>query len=317
MKQNISLICPECKQDLIVNANRLSCPNEHVFYINDSIYNLMPKSVNEIVKGDAIYHEAQKETWIEQNQINSLRNLYYHKKIISFIANKSDNNSNILEVGGGVGFDLDIFLKNKPSFQNYIFSEISLPLSQYVYKKIKDDKITYCCIDAHNIPFKEDQFDFVYMAATFHHFYDVDAALKEIVRVANKGGYIILGIEPNKWAKYIYKMKNILFKILPYKNISPADDKASGLAIGDYKRIGIIYNLNLVKIEPVWLFCGFIHYGLEFIYRLFRLKNRIKLPNIIENIFIHIDNYLALIPGLKNLFWHYTVIYQKNNIKYL
>lgn len=311
--RDLELVCPECKNDLVNNNSKLSCSNNHAFYVKNGVFNLLPESLDKITGNDALYHADQKETWVEQNQIDTLRNLFFHKRIIRFISEKSNKKNNILEIGGGVGFDLELFLSSNVAFNRYVFSEISNEILSYVSKRINNNMITYCCIDAHSIPFKKEQFDFVYVIAAFHHFPELHKALKEIVRVTKENGFIVFGIEPNKrWVQFVSGMKGISRKILPKKSHSPSDEQAEGFTSGDFKKFGIIYNLNLIKLEPVWFFCGFIQYGLEFLYRVFRLKKRIRLPFFFEKIFIYLDKYMFIIPGMKNLCWHYTAIYQKN-----
>lgn len=310
--KDFKLICPECKSDLIVDISKLHCSNNHVYIYNNGIYNFLPQSINEVITKDASYHEDQMKTWIEQNQIDTLRNLFFHRKILEFISMKSTEKSNILEIGGGVGFDLEMILKSNISFRKYVFSDISEPMLSYVSKKLDSNLVKYCAIDGHNIPFEKNQFDIVCMIATVHHFHDINTALKEIIRVTKPDGFIILGIEPNRsWLQLISKIKRHLIKILPEKKSSPADEEAEGFFIKDFKTIEKAYSLKLIQFEPIWFFCGFVHYGLEFVYRAFRLRNRIRLPFFIEKIFINIDNLLLHVPFISNLYWHYTVIYQK------
>ncbi|MBN1384726.1 MAG: class I SAM-dependent methyltransferase [Elusimicrobia bacterium] len=311
--RDLELICPECKSGLISNNTQLSCSNNHTFYIKNGVFNLLPKSLDEVTCNDAYYHAAQKETWVEQNQIDAQRNLFFHKRIVKFISTRSNEKSNILEIGGGVGFDLELFLNTKVAFSNYIFSEISNEMLSYVSERINNNIITYCCIDAKNIPFKKNQFDFVYMIAAFHHFTDTHKALEEMIRITRNGGYILFGIEPNKrWFRLVSVMKGFFRKILPQKRHSPADEKTEGFTANDFKEMGESWGLKLIKLESVWFFCGFIHYGLEFLYRMFHLKKRVRLPLFLEKIFIYLDKCLFIFPGIKNLCWHYTAIYQKN-----
>lgn len=312
--KDLELICPECKNDLISSGSKLSCSINHEFYVKNGILNLLPESLDKITCNDAQYHADQKETWVEQNQIDTLRNLFFHKRVIRFISEKSNEKSNILEIGGGAGFDLELFLNNNAVFCNYIFSEISENILSYVYKRINNNKITYCCIDGQNIPFKKDQFDFVYMIAALHHFPDIHKALKEIIRVTRENGFIVFGIEPNnRWFQFVPGAKRILKGILPQKSHSPADEQTLGFSSKDFKEIAVRYNIKLVKLESVWFLCGFIQYGLEFLYRIFRLKKRVRLPFFLEKIFIYSDRLLSCIPGIKNMCWHYTVIYQKKH----
>jgi ubiquinone/menaquinone biosynthesis C-methylase UbiE len=268
--------------------------------------------MNELTKKDAIYHEKQKERWIEGNQLDTVRNLFFHKKVLKFMANRAKG-SDILELGGGVGFDMGLFMNEDVPFSTYIFSEISESMVSFVANKIIDKRIIYCCIDAHHIPFEANKFDFVIMISAAHHLQDIDTALKEIIRVTKKGGYIIFGIEPNKlWQGFISKIRGILLKLLPKRDHSPADEKAEGFSIKDFENFEKKYGIKLIKLESVWFFCGFIHYGLEFIiYQFFRMKKRIKLPIFIEELFVHIDVALFRITFIKKFSWHYIAIYRK------
>lgn len=309
---NLKLICPDCSGTLITDNNKLHCINNHSFFIENGIFNLLPHPINDLTKGDASYHESQKEGWVELNQINALRCLFFHKKIVEFISQMSSKESSILEIGSGVGFDLELLLADKPSFKNYVFSEISEEILSYVSKKINNNTITYFCIDGDNIPFEKEQFDILYMVAALHHFSDTSRALEEIIRVTKKNGLIILGIEPNKHLFFIIsKIGKNLSKILPGKKHSPADENMEGFSAECFKKIEKDYNLYLLKLEPVWFFCGFIHYGLEFLYRLLRLKKRIRLPFFFERLMLYLDRFIFYIPVMREFCWHYTVIYQK------
>lgn len=312
-RRNLRFICPICRAKLVIEADKLLCSkNRHVFDIDEGIYCLLPPSIAEITTNDAAYHSTQKEIWVELNQINTLRNLYFHRRIIEKISTRSSEERNILELGGGAGFDLKLFLRKEPLFCNYLFSEISKDMATFVRRGVDNPSIFYCCIDTQRIPLDDDQFDFVYTVAALHHLPDVLAGLEEIVRVTKTGGFIILGIEPNKlWLQLLSKVKPHIRRMTPQKSHSPADDEAVGFCIKDFKKFAELYHLRLVEIEPVWFFCGFIHYGFEFIYRFFRLRKRIQLPPLVEMMFISLDTLLSFIPGSKNLFCHFSVTYQK------
>jgi len=316
MVTDLQLICPECRDRLKAGQDSLCCPKDHVFTVNKGIHDLLPKRPSDIVNDDAAYHNAQKETCIEQHQTDTLRNLFFRRRIADFIAKRCTSDSNVLEIGGGVGFDLKIFLENNSAFGRYVFSDISSGILSYVYENIYDDRVFYCCIDGHNIPFEKKQFDFVYMIAALHHFPDVHKALEEVVRVTKDNGFIVFGIEPNsRLLRFLFRIKGPLVKLLPKKSHSPADECAGGFTIGDFKDFGRIYNLELVNLEPVWIMNGFVHYELEFLYRLLRLKKRIRLPAFAKKAFICLDKFLYKVPGARHLCWNYTVIYRKNGKK--
>ena len=184
---------------------------------------------------------------------------------------------------------------------------------KFVKIKTNDARVEYYTIDAHRIPFKAETFDFIYMVAALHHLVNVESGMREIVRVAKKGAYIIFGIEPNRMFFYFLKsIKKALAGLLPKKDHSAGDEHAEGFVIKDFVNFGEDCGLELIKVEPVWIICGFIHYGLELIFKVLKLKTRVRLPFIIEKMFIFIDKLLFFIPGSKYLAWHYTVIYRKS-----
>src|SRR3989338_5118487 len=175
----MELICPECKNILTHNKEKLLCPNGHQFSIDNKIYNLLPKTISNLALSDAKYHEKQKDQWIDQHQINRPRSSYFHNRIVNYIAKNSNDQSSILELGGGVGFDLDLFLRERPIFKRYIFSEISMDLLCSVKQKHLDDRIVFFCIDAHSLPFRNNQFEFIFMIAAAHHFQNFRNAFEE------------------------------------------------------------------------------------------------------------------------------------------
>lgn len=312
--RDLELICPDCRSGLISDNNKLYCGNNHSFPNAGRVYNLLPHSIDKTTLDDAIYHESQKEDWIELNQITSLRNTFFHKKITDLVAGISSDESNILEIAGGAGYDMELFLTAKPAFNNYVISEISEGMLSYVSKKVnQNNAISYCCLDCHKIPFEKKQFDVIYMVAALHHFSDLKSALEEIVRVTKNKGFIIFGIEPNRNLFIaLSKLAKSLRKIMPRIKHSPSDEKTDGFTDESFTKIAAEYNLRLLKLEPVWFACGFLHYGLEFIFRLFRLKKRIQVPAYLERLFIYFDNWVFFIPLMKKFCWHYTAVYQKN-----
>ncbi|MBI5797681.1 methyltransferase domain-containing protein [Candidatus Woesearchaeota archaeon] len=46
--------------------------------------------------------------------------------------------------------------------------------------------------DVHELPFKEDTFDIVISTEAFHHYYDQEKAIKEMMRVTKKGGKVMI-----------------------------------------------------------------------------------------------------------------------------
>jgi SAM-dependent methyltransferase len=276
------------------------------------VHCLLPSVLSETLVGDAVYHASLKEEWTELAQMNTRRNLVHHRQVAEFIARRATAESNILELGGGAGFDLELFLSTGPRFGRYVFSEISEEQVAYVSTRVPDPRVRFFTIDASRLPFADGQFDFIYMVGALHHLPDPEAAVAEMARAARPGAFLIYAIEPNR--RLFMLLKRVVARarrLMPRKAHSPADEEAEGFLIGDLEGIAARQRLTLVRLEPVWLFSGVAHYGLEFIYRALRLRKRIRLPGAVESSIIALDRLLLRLPGMRHLSWHYTVIYGK------
>jgi SAM-dependent methyltransferase len=178
--------------------------------------------------------------------------------------------------------------------------------------QVRADKTVFCTLDAQRIPFADHQFDCVFMVAAFHHLPNMSEALAEIARVTKPGGFIAFGIEPNRWWLALMKHSRwALRTILSQKTHSAADEEALGLARTDFEELAVAHDLRILRFEPVWLLCGYLHYGLEFLHRVLRLKKRLKVPVVLERLVIVTDKMLLKFPGMSRLSWHNSVLYQK------
>jgi SAM-dependent methyltransferase len=308
-----AFICPECRAPLSALDSILVCDNEHTFPYRNGMYELLPRAVSALTAQEAKYHAEQKETWVEQNQLHAVRNLHFHQSFIKALAVRCGAASRILEIGGGVGFDLKLFLEANPEFDAYVFSEISDELVTFAASETRCSRVTFCTLDAQRVPFAEHQFDCVFMVAALHHFPNVTEILNEMVRVVKPGGLIGFGLEPSRWwLKLLRNMRWLIRSVSPHKEHSAADEEATGLDFEDYQNLAERHHLKILWSEPVWLICGFVHYGLEFVYRILRLPKRVRLPVILERSLIKIDSGLLSIPGFRRLCWHRSVVYRKN-----
>lgn len=66
-----------------------------------------------------------------------------------------------------------------------------------------NQKAKFAAADACHLPFVPDSFDSTYCVAVLQHIHDVDAAVREFVRVTRAGGRI-LAVEPDNAARYWY-----------------------------------------------------------------------------------------------------------------
>jgi SAM-dependent methyltransferase len=197
-------------------------------------------------------------------------------------------------------------------FQVYVFSEVSVELIAFAELEAACDNIVFCALDAQRIPFADNQFDCVFMVAAFHHLPDMNQALSEVARITKSGGCVAFGIEPNRWWLTLLKRSRWLLRaILPRKTHSAADEEAVGLTKADFEELANRHNLRILRLEPVWFLSGYLHYGLELLHRVLRLKKRLQLPAVVERLVVAADKILLAVPGISRFSWHNSVVYQK------
>jgi ubiquinone/menaquinone biosynthesis C-methylase UbiE len=281
----------------------------------DRILDLLPDSMEEVTVKDAEYHSDSRERWVENNQMLTERNLNAHHRVIDEVTKELDDGAVVLELAGGVGFDADLFLRRTDKVGCYILSELSPSMLEYARqtnRRLAEDPVVLCCLDANEILIGDNQVDIIYTVAALHHFPDLDRSLAEMNRVLKPGGRVVFGIEPNFfWMQTLTTLRPFYRKLFPAKAHSAADEVAEGFVMRDFERIAAVTNWKLEKLMPGWFFTGFAHYGLESVYRALRLSRRLRLPRPVERLFLTADKAVLALPFAKRFAWHYTVVFRK------
>jgi ubiquinone/menaquinone biosynthesis C-methylase UbiE len=307
--------CQVCGNTLLRRFDgALYCRMEHKVALKDGVYDFLDDTMNDITIEDAVYHDSVKESWLDLNQLETLRNKCYHNDIIQWIMDTSRSDAVLVELGGGVGYDLELLLNSGIVFKDYVFSEISHELAKYVKNRIgkSGEKVTFCTLDAGHLPFVNGGVDIVFMVAAFHHFPDIDGALSEMFRVLRPGGHLMFGIEPNqRMIRFLNFLKKPFRNLVESKSHSAADEQAEGFTMMGFRQMAVRQGLEVLSVQPVWLFNGFLHYGLEMLYRVLRLKQRIRLPLFLEKMCVSADEFLFRIKPFHEIAWHYTVVMRK------
>lgn len=174
-----------------------------------------------------------------------------------------------------------------------------------------ENRVLICALDSNKLLIAVQQIDAIFMISFSRHFTNLHSALSEINSVTKSSSIIAFGIEPNKLWSYILIVLRPNYRIfIQSKTHSAADEEAEGFSIGNFREIGRKYDWQIIDLKPVWFFTGFLHNGLEFIFRVFRLKKRITVPIILEKVIVKCADFLFKIPLMKYLAWHYSVIYK-------
>ena len=152
------------------------------------------------------------------NRLLSLnRDKYWRKVAVSELHVKND--SLILDLCSGTG-DVGIEIAMQDGFDGSIIAgDLSLEMLRIGAMKCQRrgiEKIEFVCLDAEDLPFRENLFDGVVIAFGIRNVQDKRRALTEVSRTLHKGGRVVIlefGIPRNKLFKRIYHL--YFRKILP------------------------------------------------------------------------------------------------------
>jgi len=276
------------------------------------IFYYLPK-LTEFQKKEADFHNQIHQAEIDIHQLNSVRNKYYHDYFKKWLYNLAPQ-SIILEIGAGSGFDGRDLL-------NHNFYLIESDISLESIKGIKEawekeflpvqPQTIFLVADGQYLPLLDNSVKAVFMVAALHHFENQEDLLTEVKRVLKPGGLIIFAMEPSKFMMSFTKMFAGVDCLRIHDGQSEADETHAGYSLIDFRKLAKNNQVLAVKIKRVWLILGFFHYGLEGLFRLLKLKKRLKLPKIMEWLFLLLDELLLKIPFLNNLNWHWIVVYRK------
>jgi ubiquinone/menaquinone biosynthesis C-methylase UbiE len=104
----------------------------------------------------------------------------------------------VLDVGTGFGTIVSFLAKNLPKSARVWTVDPSDEILANVRKKLSEEgldsriPIDFVQADASKLGFEDNYFDVIVSAMVLHHLEDLKAVIKELVRVSNKGGKILL-----------------------------------------------------------------------------------------------------------------------------
>ena len=302
------LICVDCGGDVAVSSQIRCIECGRVYIKKDGIIESLPTKMNELSALEAKYHDNFEEDALQVHQLNSLRVRSLHEYVWNKLR-KFKKRSRFLEIGAGSCFDA----KQLENDYELTLTDISANSLRKAKKELIKTR-NYLAADGLNLPFRENGFDAVYMIAVLHHFVDPTPVIKQIERVLKSGGTFIAGIEPNYlFFSAINKNRDQLCKAthMQDKDVSQADAEMMGFKSRDFYRLFDSKYWHKPIIKANWFLSGFVHYGLEFLFRSMRLKKRIKLPLFLEKVFYFIDSMLLSLSPFKKACWHWTVVVEK------
>ena len=319
-KQLKILVCPECKNNLIkLHSKKLLCSSCKNYYpIKDGIPVLLPSKLDKFKVLEAEYHDHEAHQYSEINMTDSYRVTFYHEKYLKLFQ-EFKQNATVLEVGSGDGQDASHI---KALDLTLIQSDISFEMVKLAKNKSVSNSI-YVVSDAETIPCKDSSLEAIMIVGALHHLPSPINFFKEARRTLKSGGILIIGFEPNCWPYFsVYPILRFLKNFLKidkytqskHSDVSIGDSETEGFTQKDFKKFLKESDLNLQRLDRIWLINGFIHTILSIINSKLPPEKLIDLPVSVQKIIIFIDDLILSLPILRNFCWHWTLVAKKNNV---
>jgi len=277
----------------------------------DGIAIMHPTNLDELAREEAEYHDHSPEA-SDAHRLDYPRNEYFHARIAEAIYAGVPQEEILLEIGAGEGYDARRLVNN----YRLVLTDVSPGALKRIGENLQHENILgLIAATGDRLPFVNNSFAGVYMAATWHHFTDAELAFGEFMRVLRPGGRLVIGVEPNAfWFRLVKKFRRLLCRAThadPGEG-SRADAEMEGFSHSYLRSLRSRSDVRSVKIYPMWFLTGFWHYGLEFIHRVLKRKTRVNIPKFLDWPFLAVDQILFCIPFFNRLCWHWGVVVEKN-----
>lgn len=128
--------------------------------------------------------------WASNYDQKRFWSFYFSNKAVLHALNPH-NNSSILDVGCGTGILLQQLLQLDKGLRLHGI-DIAPEMVKTAQAKFDEGAVIIKQGTAHSLPYKNDSFDFVACATSFHHYPHPENSLREIFRVLKTGGKLVL-----------------------------------------------------------------------------------------------------------------------------
>ena len=153
----------------------------------------------------------------------------------------------ILEPGCGSGL-MSAYLAEKNKVTVLDLSKNSLNIAKYNFNK-KNVKGNFIEGDLLKMPFKNNSFDVVWNQGVIEHFKDPSRAMKEMIRVTKKDGYVVIFIPAFLSPLHLIW---IFLKLLGLKKLWPFDEQ-DFLSAKKFRKFMKKSRCRNIKIKRLWL----------------------------------------------------------------
>jgi len=274
------LTCPRCKSSIKPDGKGLICTKCKRFFpvIEGNIPIMLPQTMGEDMeittkKWDEQWHEYLKSSdkrGISLENDLDLQTNYYHVR--KFLRRRD---SLFLEIGCGPGKNLCLLAKEGVKVVGIDISTVALRFAKRLFTQ---EKVSgwFVCGDVRNLPFKDNQFSFIYGGGVIEHFRDTLASVVELRRCLKRGGTLSASVPSISLSTPYLLLRGNIPDIFLLKHI--LEFFHMKLAKGRFLPFGYEKSFTISKIAKIFRIAGFkdISSGLfETHYPLCRFKSEV------------------------------------------
>lgn len=175
-------------------------------------------SLNDFVrKVNEYYHDIEGKDYEKLDPeifVNEKSNWNYIGK--NYLCSGNDNLLKLLDIGSGTGF-VPLVLSNFLSSEDtFVCSDISSMMLDICKNNISEHNFSckheFKKLNGDKLPFKNQEFDFIFLNSVVHHILDIKLLFNEINRILKKDEFLLIGHEPNSlFAKNFFFWYNYKF----------------------------------------------------------------------------------------------------------
>lgn len=312
------LACPLCKGPLeVTGMQQVRCTHCHAAYaIEDGIPILLPPHLEQFKAIEAEFHSSNAEDFAQRHGMCSYRVDRYTEDYLMELRTLPPG-SVLLEVGGGEGIEAT-------RLREIGLIVIESDIAKGMVKRARQRAQVNCQMahsvfvvcDAEQLPVPDGSMDAVMIVAALHHLQSSENFVIAAGRALKPGGLLVIGFEPNRWPYFtLFPALCLLSALLhPWRSKpvegtrSIADEKTTGFVPTDFIKYLKMAGLVQVRLRRIWYVSGFVHTVLSILNNRRSTEHLLELPVSLQRWLVRLDDFLAYVPLVRELCWHWSVI---------
>lgn len=198
------LACPACRAGLSSGLVCSGCGASYATVNGIPSLRVDADSATEGVR--AFYTHAPFPGYPPTESLSGLRRKAERSEFARLLDHAIPGDASVLEVGCGTG-QMSLFLAHADRFVvGADLTRASLELGRGAADRFGVDKVAFVETDLRSPGFREESFDVVYSSGVLHHTPDPAASFASIVKLAKRGGYVVIGLY-NAYARFPHRLR--------------------------------------------------------------------------------------------------------------